>query len=76
MDHDAIKAAMTEVIDEKMKDFWIERERHYKHHEFITEMICWTDKFKSATMKAVVNCIVVALLSAIAIGFIVWGRKV
>lgn len=75
MDHDSIKAAVCEAIDEKLADFWIEREKHYQHHEFITEMISWTDRFKSTTMKAIINCVVGAVIFAMAIGFVVWGGK-
>ena len=72
---ETIKAAVKEAMDEKMADLWVERETHYKHHEFISEMIKWTDAFKSTTMKAIINCFVGGIIIAMAIGFAVWGGK-
>ena len=40
---------------EKLGEFFIERERHYKDHEFITEVREMGEKVKGHACKAVTN---------------------
>lgn len=34
-DYDAIKQAVKDAMKEEMKAFYIDREEHYQHHQFI-----------------------------------------
>lgn len=62
-------------MQEQMKDFYIERERHYQHHEFIEGMIKWSQSWKSTCMKAIMNAVAIGLLTLLIMGFIAWGGK-
>lgn len=70
-----IKRAVGEAMDEKMKDFYIDREKHYQHHAFIEDLIQWRDSCKSTCMKAIANIVVVGAIGLMLAGFIAWGGK-
>jgi len=76
MDHETIKKAVTEAMQDQMKDFYIEREKHYQHHEFISGLIEWRNSWKSTVMKAVANTIYAVAVALLLMGFIVWGKSV
>lgn len=71
----AIKRAVSEAMQEQMKDFYIEREKHYQHHQFIGELIEWSKSWKSTAMKAIANTIVMAAIALLLAGYIAWGGK-
>ena len=74
MDEATIKKAVGDVIDEKMAGYWVEREKHYQHHQFIEELIEFTKRCKGTTIKAIVNCLVYGLLLLLVLGFVFWGK--
>ncbi len=74
-DKDLIKQAIAEVLDEKLAHFWIEREKHYRHHLWIDEMIAWMDQCKSTIVHTVTRCLVTALIGFIVMGFIFWNWR-
>lgn len=74
MDKEIIKQAVGEVIDEKLAGFWIEREKHYQHHQFIEEWIQWLGRCKSTTIKAIVNSLVYGAIGLLVLGFVFWGK--
>ena len=43
MTKEELKSAICEAIDEKLSQFWVGREVHYKHHEFIERLMTWYD---------------------------------
>jgi hypothetical protein len=75
MEAENIKQALREVLEEKSKEFWIDRETHYKHHEWLTCIITWSDHCKSTALQTVVRCIVYGLIGLVIFGFIFWGSK-
>jgi len=64
-----IKEAVGEAIDEKMRDFYIDRETHYKQHEFLGDMMQWVDDCKSTASKTIVRILVYGIIGTIMIGF-------
>jgi len=45
------------------------RETHYKQHQWIGNVITWTESVKSSTLRTIVQIIVVGLLGLIVLGF-------
>ncbi len=74
MDKEDIKAAFTEVLNEKMTEFWIDREVHYQHHEFLGSMIKWADRIQKKACSSAINIIVGAIFVLLLLGFIFWGK--
>lgn len=78
MDEERLKAAVSEavseVLDDKLKGFWVEREKHWQHHQFIDELIQFTSRCKGTTIKAIVNCAVYGLIALLVLGFMFWGK--
>lgn len=75
MDKEEVKAAVKEAIKEERKSFHIDSERHYNHHKFIEWLM---DLSKGATGifgKTVMGAIGLAIITFIALGFIVWGKS-
>ena len=70
MEREAIKEAVKEALGEELKSFYVDRETHYKHHEFIEEWIGWTKQCKSVVLKTLMSGFLMALLGLIALGFI------
>jgi hypothetical protein len=75
VDKAMIKAAVHEAIDEKLGQFYIEREKHYQHHEFIDNVICYSNKIKGTACKTVTNLLIVGLATLAALGFGVWLKN-
>jgi hypothetical protein len=77
MDQDAInqavragvEAGVKAALEDKLKPFYIEREEHFKHHEFIREWMDWTNQCKSIILKTVLGTLAVAALALMMIGF-------
>ena len=75
MELDQIKAAVKEVMDDRMKEFYIDRETHYQDHQFLKGLREWTDGIKSTTWRTVIGLFVTALIGFLVLGFIMWGKK-
>ena len=69
MGKEMIKAAVREVIEEKKSEFFIDREAHYEHHQFIAGWMEWSDKIKSTTIKTIVHATVYSILALLVLGF-------
>jgi len=69
-----MKALVKEAMDDKLRDFWVDREEHYQHHKFIAEFIQWLETCKSTITKTVVRGIVLTIIGLIILGFIFWGK--
>jgi predicted phosphoadenosine phosphosulfate sulfurtransferase len=63
------------IFDERLKDFYIERERHYQEHEFIKELMTWSNSAKSTFWKITIGMITTALIGFTIMGFVVWGKN-
>lgn len=69
MDKDTIKEAIKEAFQEELKAFYIDRETHYKQHEWLGEMMKYTETCKSVVLKAVISIIVAGALGLMFLGF-------
>jgi len=70
MEREAIKEAVREALGEELNAFYVDREIHYQHHEFLQSWITWSQQCKSVIMKTVMSGLVMTLLGLIALGFI------
>ena len=70
MDKEAIKEAVREAFKEELKAFYIDRETHYKQHEWLGEMIQYCDQCKSVVWKTVVTIFVGGAIACMVAGFI------
>ena len=68
MTKDELKDAVGEAIDEKLSQFWVDRELHYKHHEFIDRWMKWSDDMSKTIWHTVVKAIVLLALGLMALG--------
>jgi hypothetical protein len=50
-----VKASVKEAMKEELGDLFIERERHYKDHEFITGVRVMREKVEGHACKVVTN---------------------
>jgi len=66
-----MKKAVAEAMQENMKNFYIDRELHYKHHEYLEDWIDWTKDWKSCCRKAFAGMLVVGVITCLVIGFVV-----
>ena len=67
VDKEMIKAALAEALEES--DFYIDRETHYKQHQWISDLIKWTDSIKSSAIRTVVQAVVLGFLALLVLGF-------
>ena len=65
MEQKEIVEAVREAMREEMKDFYIDRETHYKDHEFILGLREWTKNFKSAFWAKIANGFAYAVITVI-----------
>ncbi len=64
-----IKDAVKEAFKEELKQFYVDRETHYQHHQFITEWINWTQQCKSIALKTILTFFMAAALGLMTLGF-------
>ncbi len=65
---------MTVAIDSKVADFYVDRETHYQHHQFMGSFIAWVNKTRNTAWKSFVSVVVFAVLTLLVFGFIFWGK--
>jgi hypothetical protein len=75
MTPDEVEAAVGRAIDAKLGQFFIDRETHYKDHEWLRELRKWTEEAKGTVLRVVIRLLVYAALGLTLLGFIVWGGK-
>ena len=68
MTKEELKSAVIEAIDEKLTPFWVERELHYKHHEFIDKWMKWSDDASKTIWRTIIKTFVYGILILIALG--------
>lgn len=64
----AITTGISEAIDTKTKEFYVNREQHYKHHQFIEEFI----ELMKTSRRTATRVVIVAMVSGV-LGLIVMG---
>ena len=75
-DTEKIKTIVEKVFDEKLGALYIDREKHYKHHLFLDDLLAWMDDTKNVVSHTVVKVVVYGFLGALLLGFVVWGKHV
>lgn len=75
---DAMKAGVKEAVTELMKNhdptqttFYVERERHWKHHEFVDEVIDFMSTVKKTTARTVIAIIIIGTVGLLVTGVVV-----
>lgn len=68
-----LKTIIKEAIDEKLNEFWIDREEHYKQHQFLSSLMKWSETCSNTIVRTCIKCFVSALLILTVAGFIAWG---
>ena len=72
---ETITTAISNALDTKLGSFFVERETHYQHHQFIKGWMELTEKVSSTAISAVVKTVVGAALILILFGVAFWGSK-
>ena len=68
MTRDEVKSAVAEAIDEKLSQFWVDGEIHYKHHEFIDRWMKWADEASKTMWTTLIKAVILFVLSLIILG--------
>lgn len=71
MTKDELKSAVGEAIDEKLSQFWVDRETHYEHHKFIDKWMKWADDATKTIWHTIIKAIVLLILGLIAVGALI-----
>lgn len=74
-DKEAIKEAMRDVMREEMKAFYIDREEHYQHHQFIKGLKSGVDSCQSIIGKVTLTGIIGGVIIVMLIGVVQWFKK-
>jgi len=76
MTRDEVKSAVEEVIDKKLSQFWVDRELHYKHHEFIDRWMKWSNDMSKTIWHTLIKTIVLLALGLMALGALlkIWWK--
>jgi len=69
-----VKEATEKAIENKLGQFYIDREQHYQDHLFIKSFREWTDSFKNSFLKSLAKGIATIFLFLLIFGFIFWGQ--
>lgn len=74
MTEEELKNIIDESLDNKFKQYWVDRELHYKHHEFIDKWMKWTDDATKTIWNSILKAVILGILALIALGFFVKFR--
>ncbi len=64
-----IKSTIENALDNKLKEFWVDRELHYRHHEFIDKWMKWSEDMSQTMWRSIIKWIILGILGLIALGF-------
>lgn len=67
--------AVTTQMDAKTRSFYVDREKHWKHHEFLDKLIGFFDKASDTALKTIVRMVVVALIGIFLLGIGMWIKS-
>ena len=69
-----MKEIISEVMDEKTKAFYIDREKHWKHHDFLDKTIAFLDKTEGIVWRTIIIAFIMGALGIFILGIIFWGK--
>lgn len=72
---DIIKTAVRDVMQEEMKAFFIDREEHYQHHQFIKGLKTGIEGCQSLVGRITLITIIGGIATVIVLGVVAWIRK-
>ena len=75
MEREAIKEAVREAFKEELSAFYIDRETHYKQHEWLKGVMSYCEQCKSVILKTLITIIVGGAIGLMMIGFTMRGGK-
>ena len=75
MDQETIKAALRDVMREEMQSFYVEREEHYQHHQFIRELKGGIDSCQSIVRKVTITTIIGGVIVVLVLGVVQWIKN-
>ncbi len=62
-----IKDAVKETLNEEVKAFYVDREKHWDDHRFLGGFRKWIDDTKTTAWKVFIGAIVVGVISTLAL---------
>lgn len=65
-----ITDAVGKAIDEKTSSFYVDREKHWKHHEFLDKLIKFFDSAQNFTWRTALVMVFLGALIFIILGFL------
>jgi len=72
---DTIKTAVRDVMQEEMKAFFIDREEHYQHHQFIKGLKTGIEGCQSLVGRITLITIIGGVATVLVLGVVAWIRK-
>ena len=72
---DTIKTAVRDVMQEEMKAFFIDREEHYQHHQFIKGLKTGIEGCQSLVGRITLITIIGGIATVLVLGVVAWIRK-
>ena len=74
-DIEAVKSAVKEAMKEEMQAFYIAREEHYQHHQFIKGLKAGVDACQSTIARVGLASVVVGIIAVTVLGFVAWIKE-
>lgn len=71
-----IKQAVKEAVKEHMEEFYVERERHYLDHRFISDIREGTEKIRGTACGVVTKSLMVSVILLLLWGMVHWAEAV
>lgn len=71
VDKEDFKLLLSGVLEEKNKEFYVNRKQHYEDHMWLHEMLKWSNEIKSSVLKCFVKAIVVGVIALLITGFLI-----
>jgi uncharacterized membrane protein len=65
-----ITDAVGKAIDKKTSDFYVEREKHWKHHEFLDKLIDFFESAQKFTWRSLLLLFIFGILALVTLGFL------
>lgn len=75
MTKEELKEAVAEAIQDSIGEFYIERQKHFEHHQFIDGIITTSEKIKGTACKTITTSGIIGLLTILVLGVISWIKQ-
>jgi preprotein translocase subunit Sss1 len=62
------------IHEQEQAAFWVDREEHHDHHEFLKELINFLKDTRTTVWKTFVRTSIVGILGIFVLGFIAWMK--